>query len=129
MNNFRGDLYNTSAKKEPLVQGQTIAGMDPSMLLLDETMMIDVWDKPICDLFTSKNDPEFVGMCDEAVVTSTCTDKAMYCNSVTEGDKILVEEMVALQIAHGMLGFMDGPAGILKQESTFGEVRFSPENR
>lgn len=92
-----------------------------------DTLFGKIWDKPVCDIFTSKDDPMFAGECDaDVIAANNCTSDA-FCEGLSDTKKKSAESVIATQIARSIFGFVDGPAGILKQGTTVAQV-MSPHN-
>lgn len=102
------------------VNDQGFADLGLQMLgqKFSDTLFAKIWDKPVCDIFTPKDDPTFAGECDDAVVKAdSCTSDA-FCDGLSDKKKKSAESVIATQIARSIFGFVDGPAGILKQGKT-----------
>lgn len=87
-----------------------------------DTLFAEIWDKPVCDIFTSKDDPEFAGECNADVIKAdTCSSDA-FCDGLSEKKKTSAESVIATQIARSVFGFVDGPGGILAQGQSVAQV-------
>jgi hypothetical protein len=83
------------------------------------TVFRDIWDKPLCHIFTPKDDPDFGGLC--PTVAPVCGDNS-FCADLGDSSRTTTEAIIAAQIAHSVFGFVDGPTGLLKQSDTVGKV-------
>jgi hypothetical protein len=84
-----------------------------------DTLFRDVWNKPLCDIFTPQSDSEFRGLC--PTVPRSCDDVS-FCADLDQATKSMTEAIIAAQIAHSVFAFVDGPAGLLPQGDIVGQV-------
>jgi hypothetical protein len=91
---------------------------------LKSTLFKDVWAKPVCDLFTSKDAPDFVGTCDAAVIGADahCADNS-FCSGLADTKRSVVEATLAGHIAETVLGFVTGSGGLSDQDKSISKVR------
>lgn len=87
------------------------------------TLFRDIWDKPVCDIFTSKDDPDFGGYCDADVIgdKAQCT-KTNFCDGLNDEQRAGTETIIATQLAKSVFAFVEGPAGIIQQRSSSTQV-------
>lgn len=84
----------------------------------------NIWNQPLCSIFTKKDDPTFFGQCDDNVIggKAKCTSTA-FCDGLTDEQKSGTEKIIATQIARAVFAFVDGPAGVLAQKNSATSVR------
>lgn len=89
-----------------------------------DTLFRDIWDKPLCDIFTSKDDAEFAGDCDRDVIgeNAKCTSAA-FCEGLDDAQRAGTETIIATQLARSVFAFVEGPAGVISQRSSSTDVR------
>jgi hypothetical protein len=94
---------------------------------LKDMLFSGIWDKPLCDIFSSKDDPSFEGTCDKEVIErdKQCGDNS-FCESLDDKKKSIVEAVIAGQIAKSVFGIVTGPSGLTMQSHNFGPVRIRP---
>lgn len=90
---------------------------------LKTTIFRDMWDTPVCDLFTSKDDATFAGECDATVIGAdkACSDNT-FCAKIDDSKKSIVESVIVTQVAKVLLGFTSGASGIMPQHDAIGQV-------
>ena len=88
------------------------------------TLFRDIWDKPLCDIFTSKDDAEFAGQCDEDVIgaNAQCPSSG-FCEGLNDAQRAGVETIIATQLARSVFAFVEGPAGVIQQKASSTDVR------
>lgn len=84
-----------------------------------DNLFQDIWNKPVCDIFTSKDDPAFDGTCDVELIgdKAKCGSTA-FCDGLTDDQKSGTETIIATQLARSVFAFIEGPAGIIQQSSS-----------
>lgn len=87
-----------------------------------DTLFAEIWDKPVCDIFTSKDDADFAGECTTHVVEAATCGSDKFCTGLSDKKKKSAESIIATQIARSVFGFVDGPAGIVEQGSSVAQV-------
>lgn len=88
------------------------------------TLFRDIWDKPVCDIFTPKDDPDFGGYCDADVIgdKAQCT-QTNFCDGLNDEQRAGTETIIATQLAKSVFAFVEGPAGIIQQRSSSTQVK------
>jgi hypothetical protein len=77
-----------------------------------------LYDQPLCSLYARKDTPGFAGHCD--ALPTVCTDEDKWCNG-DEGKNpgpTAVEELMALQLAKGLFGWIGDPSAGLNEDET-----------
>lgn len=90
-----------------------------------DTLFAEIWDKPVCDIFTSKDDADFAGECTTHVVEAATCGSDKFCTGLSDKKKKSAESIIATQIARSVFGFVDGPAGIVEQGSSVAQANIS----
>jgi hypothetical protein len=92
-----------------------------------DTLFRDIWDKPLCDIFTPKDDAEFAGSCDADVIgdNAKCTTSA-FCDGLDHAQRAGTETIIATQFARSVFAFIEGPAGVIQQRSATTKVCTNP---
>lgn len=83
----------------------------------------NIWDKPVCDIFTSKDDPEFAGTCEKDIIgdNAKCSTTT-FCDGMDDAKRAGTETIIATQLARSVFAFIEGPAGVIEQRSSTTEV-------
>jgi hypothetical protein len=91
---------------------------------LKDTIFPGIWDMPLCDIFSSKDDPGFTGTCDNEVITrdKSCSNNS-FCEGLDSKKKVIVEAVIAGQIAKSVFGIVSGPSGLSAHSDNFSKVR------
>jgi hypothetical protein len=91
---------------------------------LKATIFKDVWDTPVCDMFTSKDDADFAGECVAEVIgkDKACSDNT-FCTNLADSKKSIVESVIVTQMAKVLLGFTSGASGLMPQHDAIGQAR------
>lgn len=87
-----------------------------------DTLFRDIWDKPLCDIFTSKDDAEFAGQCDKDLIGDKAKCEAGFCDGLDDAQKAGVETIIATQLARSVFAFVEGPAGVIQQKASSTKV-------
>jgi len=87
-----------------------------------DTLFSGIWDKPVCDIFTPKDDPDFAGECNADVLKKDSCTSDKFCAGLSDKKLKSAESVIATQIARSVFGFVDGPAGVLEQGTSVAKV-------
>eukprot|EP00891_Asterochloris_glomerata_P008782 jgi/Astpho2/8782/Aster-05338 len=72
-------------------------------------------NQPLCSLYSPSSAPGFVGFCATPEVT-TCTDAGKWCAGTNNPGPKAVQQLMALQLAKAVFGWMAGKGGLLGEE-------------
>lgn len=92
-----------------------------------DTLFRDIWNEPVCDIFTSKDHAEFAGQCDDDVIgdNAQCTSSG-FCEGLDDAQRAGVETIIATQLARSVFAFVEGPAGVIQQKASATSVAKTP---
>lgn len=90
---------------------------------LKSSVFKEIWDSPVCELFTPSTDDDFIGECDlETPKANAECSSGGFCDGLDKSKKSLVESVIASQIARTILGFTHGATGMSAQHSAINQV-------